>query len=68
MTMTASSDGLLEPGDIDLYNSDPFDYLPVNASNGPNFFDMIGENLMKDNGDFTEVLGFKLLNFGKLKE
>lgn len=29
---------------------------------------MLGENLLKDNGDYTEVLGFKLLNFGKLKE
>lgn len=29
---------------------------------------MVGENLVKDNGDYTEVLGLKLLNFGKLKE
>lgn len=30
VTMTASSDGFSVPGDIDLYNSDPFDYLPTN--------------------------------------
>lgn len=30
--------------------------------------DLFGENLLKDHGDYTEVLGFKLLNFANLKE
>lgn len=66
--MTASTDGFSIPGDIDLYNSDPFDYTASITKEGPNFFDMIGDSLLKDNGDTTDVLGFKLLNFGKLKE
>lgn len=68
VTLTAATDGYSESGDIDLYNSDPFEYQPRKVVQEESFLDMLGDNLIKDNGDNLEVLGFKLLNFEKLKE
>ena len=68
VTLTAGTDGVSVSGDIDLYNSDPFEYQQNITEPERALLDVLGENLIKDNGDHLEILGFKLLNFDQLKD
>lgn len=55
-------------GDIAMYTSDPFDYQEPPKPNQTSFFESFDRSLVKDNGDHSEIAGFKLLNFAKLRE